>query len=281
MKIEERENSVFLEGVKDFEPVHIFDCGQCFRWDVSEDGSYTGVAGGKAVNISKNGDCVTIKNTTKAEFEEFWSKYLDLDFDYGELKKTLSEDEVLAQAIKSGEGIRILNQDLWECIISFIISANNNIPRIKKIIENLCKNFGNQISCGNDVFYEFPDADTISKLSVEQLDVIKSGFRAKYIIDAAQKVSSGEIDLNSIYNMNTNDAREYLKQIKGVGNKVADCILLFAYQKYDVFPKDVWIKKVLFELYGVEESQFDEFVINHFGDLAGFAQQYLFYYMRG
>jgi len=262
----------------DFDLIHTFECGQCFRWNKIDDISYVGVVKNSVIKITQNNDFIEIENCD----EELVNSYFDLHTDYSVIKTRLASlDDVLPKAIPSGYGIRLLKQDPWETLVSFIISANNNIPRIKKIIENLCKNFGNQISCGNDVFYEFPDADTISKLSVEQLDVIKSGFRAKYIIDAAQKVSSGEIDLNSIYNMNTNDAREYLKQIKGVGNKVADCILLFAYQKYDVFPKDVWIKKVLFELYGVEESQFDEFVINHFGDLAGFAQQYLFYYMRG
>ena len=262
----------------DFDLVHTFECGQCFRWNKFDDISYVGVVKNSVIKITQNNNFIEVENCN----EELVNSYFDLHTDYSAIKTRLALlDDILPKAIPSGYGIRLLKQDPWETLVSFIISANNNIPRIKKIIENLCKNFGNEIPYGNNVFYEFPDADTISKLSVEQLDVIKSGFRAKYIIDAAQKVSNGEIDLDSIYNMNTNDAREYLKQIKGVGNKVADCILLFAYQKYDVFPKDVWIKKVLFELYGVEESQFDEFVINHFGDLAGFAQQYLFYYMRG
>ena len=174
----------------------------------------------------------------------------------------------------------MLKQDPWETLVSFIISANNNIPRIKKIIESLCENFGNKIKYGDAVYNTFPDSSVISRLSVEQLDVIKSGFRAKYIIDAATKVADGTINLDLIYDMDTVTAREYLKQIRGVGNKVADCILLFAYQKFDVFPKDVWIKKVLNDLYGVNEKDFDTFVVEHFGDLAGFAQQYLFYYMR-
>ena len=168
-------------------------------------------------------------------------------------------------------------QRVFETVISFIISANNNIPRIKKIIESLCENFGEKIKGG---YYKFPAPEVLSKLTVEDLSIIKSGFRAKYIIDASKKISSGEIDLDKIYSMNSTDGREYLKQIKGIGDKVADCILLFAYQKFDVFPKDVWIKKILHNLYNVEAKDFDLFIKNKFGDFGGFAQQYLFYYGR-
>ncbi len=263
---------------KDFDLVHTFECGQCFRWNKNEDNSYTGVVGNSVIHIRQNNDVFEFD----CDDEGLINTYFDFNKDYGDIKKQLSlVDEVLLKAIPAGYGIRLLRQDPWETLISFIISANNNIPRIKKIIESLCFNFGDKISFDNNEYYNFPDAETISKLTVEDLDVIKSGFRAKYIIDAANKVSDRTVELNKVYEMNTNDAREYLKQIKGVGDKVADCILLFAYQKYDVFPKDVWIKKVLNELYGVDEKNFDSFVSEHFGDLAGFAQQYLFYYMRG
>lgn len=259
----------------DFNLIHTFECGQCFRWDINADGSYTGVADGNVINIKQNDSSFTID----CDDVDFVNEYFDLERDYSAIKSKLSfTDEVLAKAVPQGYGIRLLKQNPWETLISFIISANNNIPRIKKIINSLCQNFGKEIKKG---YYSFPDASVISGLSVEDLDVIKSGFRAKYIVDAAQKVDSGIVDINAVYNMDTDTAREYLKQIKGVGNKVADCILLFAYQKFDVFPKDVWIKKVLNDLYGVEENEFDTFVSEHFGDLAGFAQQYLFYYMRG
>lgn len=263
---------------KDFDLVHTFECGQCFRWNKKEEDSYIGVVGNCVISIKQNDDMFE----TDCNDEALVNTYFDFDKNYGDIKKALAGlDDVLLKAIPSGYGIRLLKQDPWEALVSFIISANNNIPRIKKIIESLCLNFGNEIMYNNNLYYTFPDADAIAKLTVEQLDVIKSGFRAKYIIDAAQKVSSGAVDLKAVYSMNTDEAREYLKQIKGVGNKVADCILLFAYQKYDVFPKDVWIKKVLNDLYGVDEKNFDLFVSEHFGELAGFAQQYLFYYMRG
>ena len=262
----------------DFDLVHTFECGQCFRWNKNEDDSYIGIVGNSVIKIKQDNNIFV----AETDDDELINSYFDLKKDYSAIKAELAvRDDVLPKAIPAGYGIRLLTQEPWEALVSFIISANNNIPRIKKIIESLCKNFGNKIVHNDCVYYSFPDADTISSLNVEQLDVIKSGFRAKYIIDAADKVSKGIVDLNAVYGMNTDEARECLKQIKGVGNKVADCILLFAYQKYDVFPKDVWIKKVLNDLYGVEEKDFDSFVKQHFGNLAGFAQQYLFYYMRG
>ncbi len=262
---------------KDFDLIHTFECGQCFRWNMNEDKSYTGVVKDSLITVKSTDDCF--------EFDiddyEFINSYFNFNTNYSDIKKILTEkDAILAKAIPSGYGIRLLKQEPWEALVSFIISANNNIPRIKKIIENLCFYYGKKLKSGNNYYYTFPDADVLCSLSVEELDVIKSGFRAKYIIDAAKKVSDKTIDLNSIYSMDTKTAREYLKQIKGVGNKVADCVLLFAYQKYDVFPKDVWIKKVLNDLYGVDEKNFDFFVQKNFGSLAGFAQQYLFYYMR-
>ena len=262
----------------DFDLFHTFECGQCFRWNMNVDKSYTGVVNNSVITV-KNEDDYFVFST---DDESLINTYFDFEKDYSFIKESLiSKDDVLAKAIPKGYGIRLLKQNPWETLVSFIISANNNIPRIKKIIESLCFNFGNEIKVDDKIFYSFPEASEISSLTVEQLDVIKSGFRAKYILDAAKKVHNREIDLDAVYSMNTEQAREYLKQIKGVGNKVADCILLFAYQKFDVFPKDVWIKKVLNELYGVEEKDFDDFVLNHFGDLAGFAQQYLFFYMRG
>lgn len=263
---------------KDFDMIHTFECGQCFRWNAVDEKSYIGVVGNYVITVTQDDEGYSFL----CNDDEFLKNYFDFNNNYGEIKERLSSiDDVLPKAIPAGFGIRLLKQDPWETIISFIISANNNIPRIKKIVESLCFNFGNKIEFADNVYYTFPDAKTISKLTIEELDVIKSGFRAKYILDAAKKVAEGVVDINLPYTMDTDSAREYLKQIKGVGNKVADCILLFAYQKYDVFPKDVWTKRVLHELYGVEESEFDNFVLSHFGELAGYAQQYLFYYMRG
>ena len=260
-----------------FNLVHTFECGQCFRWDRCDDGSYIGVAGGKVIKASENEKEIILK----CDDDAFIKDYFDLNRDYSEIKSKLSlKDDIMKKGTKLGYGIRILKQDPWETIVSFIISANNNIPRIKKIINSLCENFGNEIFCDGKKYYTFPGPEKISELNEEDLGVIRSGFRAKYILDAAESVLTGKVDMNLIYDMNTSDAREYLKHIKGIGDKVADCVLLFAYQKFDVFPKDVWIKKALFELYGVSEKDFNKFVTDYFGNLGGFAQQYLFYYMR-
>ena len=261
----------------DFELADTFECGQCFRWNRISENAYLGVVGKNVVKVTKKDGIFDIE----CDDSEFVNNYFDFARDYSALKSEISSiDEILKNAVESGGGIRILRQDPWETLVSFIISANNNIPRIKKFIESLCFNFGSSIKFGEDEYYAFPSAEDVSSLSLGSLDVIKSGFRAKYILDAAQKVADKVIQLDKPYDMPTSEARDYLKQIKGVGDKVADCILLFAYQKYDVFPKDVWTKRVLNELYGVEEKNFDKFVAEHFGKYAGFAQQYLFYNIR-
>ncbi|MBR2500672.1 MAG: 8-oxoguanine DNA glycosylase [Clostridia bacterium] len=282
MIIEEGKGSITLKEVRDFELKHIFECGQCFRWDVIDDGSYIGIAASKAIKISETDDGITIYNTTKDEFTDFWQNYFDLDFDYGKLKRTLSKDRVLKTAIKSGEGIRILNQDLWECIISFIISANNNIPRIKGIIKTFCELFGEKVILGEDVLYSFPSPERLSTITVDDLKPLRAGYRDKYIIDAIEKVSNGIVSLEVIKEKDYDEAKGELLKIKGVGNKVADCILLFGAGKKEAFPVDVWIKRVIDTLYKDElgEKDISVFAKEKFGKFGGYAQQYLFYHMR-
>lgn len=264
---------MLITDLNNFNLIHIFECGQCFRWNKDEKGVYKGVVGDFVITAENcvNGVSINCNN------EAFITEYFDLKRDYGKIKDMFSQDEILSVATKHGYGIRLLKQQPFETVISFIISANNNIPRIKKIVEALCENFGERICDGH---FKFPTPEVLSKLTIDDLSVIKSGFRAKYIIDASKKIAFGEINLDEIYSMSSQDGRKYLKQIKGIGDKVADCILLFAYQKFDVFPKDVWIKKILYNLYKVEAKNFDLFVKEKFGDFGGFAQQYLFYYGR-
>ncbi|MBO7209153.1 MAG: DNA glycosylase [Clostridia bacterium] len=264
---------MLITDLSDFNLIHIFECGQCFRWSKDEKGVYKAVVGDYIMTAKDTKNGVEII----CDDDSFITEYFDLERDYGKVKSLFSNDEILNVATKHGYGIRLLKQQPFETVISFIISANNNIPRIKKIIESLCENFGEKIIDGS---YKFPTPEVLSKLTVEDLSVIRSGFRAKYIIDASKKIASGEIDLEKIYSMDSTDGREYLKQIKGIGDKVADCILLFAYQKFDVFPKDVWIKKILHNLYNVDAKDFDLFIKDKFGKFGGFAQQYLFYYGR-
>ena len=274
---------IIIEDCSEFDIVHTFECGQCFRWNGCEDKTYEGVHGKNALKIGQKGDKITLYDTTIDEYENVWKKYFDISRDYAKLQRELScNDDVLDRAIKQGRGIRILLQDAFETIISFIISANNNIPRIKLIIERLCETYGEKIDAYEKTFYTFPSAKTLSRLTTEDLAPIKSGFRDKYILDAAKKVHSGEIDIEKIYDMEYEDAKNELKKIKGVGEKVANCILLFGFGKQNAFPVDVWVKRILEYYYAdrYDISDVNEFAKRQFGSLGGFAQQYLFYYAR-
>lgn len=272
-----------VTGLKDFDLKHIFDCGQCFRWNADADGSYTGVALGRALKIRQSGDTVTLFDTSEKDFQNVWRRYFDLDRDYGGIKKALADDDVMRKAVEYGEGIRILNQDLWETVVSFIISASNNIPRIKGIIERLCALYGSEIEYGGEIYYSFPDFETLSRLKAEDLAPIRAGFRDKYIIDAAKRFASGDIDEKYIRSLDAEGAKRELMRINGVGNKVANCILLFGLSHTEAFPVDVWIKRIMEYCYFEGETSIgavSEFAEKKFGSLGGFAQQYLFFYAR-
>lgn len=283
---------VIKENVDDFNLDQIFDCGQCFRWTREEDGSYTGIAFGRPVNMKfepyeKDGFCgrLTIDNIEESEFELLWREYLDLDRDYSAIKSLLAEkDSTMRDAIKSGPGIRILRQESWETIISFIVSQNNNIPRIKKCIEGLCEGFGK--SAGQyrgKNWFAFPDVSDLAKICEEDLAPIRLGYRAKYIIETAKKVASDEADFDALRLEETSKGYEYLTGLCGVGPKVANCILLFGLGKHETFPIDVWVKRVMNKLYGIDENQMkamSAYAAENFGQYGGIAQQYLFYHIR-
>jgi N-glycosylase/DNA lyase len=273
MNIYESENKIIIENIEYFNLSDTFDCGQCFRFNKTGD-IFEGVAFGKYLRIYQADEKIYLE-TNPEDFNNIWRNFFDIDRDYKKIFETLRQDEILKKASNFCPGIRILRQEPFECLISFIFSQNNNIPRIKKIIGRLCENFGEKIIAGDKIYYTFPNADKIANLTLEDLDVIKSGFRAKYILGAAKKVASGEIDLNSIYKMTASDGAEYLKQIKGVGDKIAACVLLFGYNKLDAFPVDVWIKKAIEKYY---PAGFD--YKKTFGEYAGIANAYLFYYER-
>ncbi len=262
--------SIYIENLKCFNLARTLLCGQCFRFNLLEDNRYEIIAGNKKIFAKQVDDTLILEGTDRTEFDQFWHDYFDFGRDYEKLDALLCTDKVLSVASPYAKGIHILKQEPFETLCSFIISQNNNIPRIKGIISRLCELCGEKI---DDDTYAFPTADKIAKLTVDDLAPIRSGFRAKYLVDAANKVASGEIDLSLPYTMPLDEAREYLKQIKGVGDKVADCVLLFAYGRFDSFPKDVWIKRIMAENYpdGLPEK---------FEDVAGIAQQYLFHYFR-
>lgn len=247
----------------DFDLAQTLDCGQAFRWTMREDGSFEGFSLNRYLHISETEKGVFLfHDTSEKDFLEVWKDYFDFDTDYGTLKKKFSEDEILAKACSFASGIRILKQDTWETLCSFIISQNNNIPRIKGIIGRLCERYGG-----------FPSAGTLAEETAESLAFLRSGFRAKYIEDAAKKTASGEINLKNISEMPYEDARKELMKIKGVGPKVADCVLLFGMHRTEAYPVDVWIKKVLACFYpdGMPECT---------KGYEGTAQQYLFHYVR-
>jgi len=290
-------NVYIIEEISDFCPEHVFECGQCFRWQRQEDGSYTGIAGGRVANVKfeaaeaggKTGT-LFISNCTEEDFETFWKEYLDLERDYGEIKRRLcADDEIMSRAASFGWGIRILNQDLWETIVSFIISQNNNIPRIKGCIEKLSELFGEPAELspefeknvlqnpdkGGDVkkWYNLPTPERLAALSLEDLAPVKLGYRARYLIETAKAVCEEGLPAG----------RESLSGLCGVGPKVASCIALFGMHCCDSFPIDVWVARVMHQLYGLDEKDktaMAAFAQQRFGELGGFAQQYLFYYMR-
>jgi N-glycosylase/DNA lyase len=312
----------FTVNPEDFVLRHIFECGQCFRWDEDEDGSYVGIAGGRVARISldvsdretdsykKNGAKKTeaivrkenCQNATliieqmnrcpendsepdsdSSSDKAFWYRYFDLDTDYGEIKKILSRDETIGQAIPFGHGIRILRQDPWETTVSFIISQNNNIPRIKNNIRDLSKLAGKRADISSDAanasgngftdreWYELPTPEVLAKMTVEDLAPVRLGYRARYLIETAQCVC--ERGLSVLY--------DDLDSLCGVGPKVASCIRLFGLNQISSFPIDVWVRRVMKELYGIDKpSEMAAFAEKTFGEYGGIAQQYLFYYMR-
>lgn len=288
--IVEEEDKIILKNIKDFEPQHIFECGQAFRWYKEEDHSYTTVAYGRVVNVKREKEDIIFLNTNLEEFHNIWYHYFDLERDYGKIKKELSKDSILKEATEFGEGIRILNQDPFEMVISFIISANNQIPRIRKSIERISKEYGEEISIKEGFpymgreYYSFPRPEKLAKAIPEELrDISKVGFRDIRIVETSKIIANGELNLEKVFEMTRDEGKEYLMRLPGVGPKVSDCILLFAFDKDEAFPVDVWVKRVMEHFYLKEDTNV-KLIGTHgariFGELAGFAQQYLFYYAR-
>lgn len=280
---------VEFNNLSDFELAHIFECGQCFRWRRINENDYIGTTPYGVLEIQKINDKMIQIDGTFVEYGEFAnvknaiSEYLDLNTDYTNIKTIISRDDVnLQKAIQYGGGIRILNQDPWEMLISFIISAANNIPRISKTIENISKEYGKEIIYKNEKYYLFPTPEELAKASVEDLRRLNLGFRDKYVYNAAQLINDKKMNLEEICKMSYKDAKKELKKFDGVGDKVADCILLFSMKKKEAFPVDTWIKKVMANLYNESEDikKIATFAEDKFGEYAGIAQQYLFYYMR-
>ena len=279
-----------LENVKSFEPTHIFECGQCFRWNVQEDLSYTGIFKNNVLNVKKENNSIIISGICDGNIQKIVEDYFDLNRNYEEIKERLAKvDENLKIAEEYGSGIRLLNQDLWETIISFIISANNNIPRIKKIIERIAKKYGEKILFENKEYYTFPNVESLSKATVEDLRELGLGFRDKRIYDTTKIILEKQIDLEELEKIkDVNLLREKLMELPGVGEKVADCVMLFSsLKRLEVFPVDIWVRRVMNDLYinkpdenKVSKEEVRKIAKQKYGNLAGIAQQYLFYWKR-
>lgn len=269
---------IVFDGVYDFNTVHIFECGQCFRWikeddDNGENPVYKGVAGSYAARVSYEEGRLTVE--ASGGDREFWHNYFDLSTDYEKIKSSLVNNEAeIEPATEHGYGIRILNQDLFETIISFIVSQNNNIPRIRKCIEALCGRYGERIGNieGRDV-YAFPKAETLASAKIEDIASLRLGYRSAYIIESAKKYL--ECGMPS--------CREDLLKMHGIGPKVANCIMLFGLRDVEAFPLDTWVRHIMNDMYGLDERDdkgMYETARDRFGEYAGYAQQYLFYYYR-
>ena len=279
-----------IKNIDSFELKDIFDCGQCFRWNKEDDGSYTGVFKGNVLNVKKNDKEITFKGICKGNIKDVVEEYFDLNRDYEKIKEELSKiDENMKTSIEYGKGIRILNQDLFETIISFIISANNNIPRIKGIIERLSKKYGDEIIWNDKKYYAFPTAKSLKDVSVKEYRDLGLGFRDIRLYETVKMILEGKVNLEELEkNKNTMEVREKLLELSGVGPKVADCILLFSdLKRFEVFPIDVWVRRVMNDLYikkedetKVNKKEIEKLAKEKFGNLAGLAQQYLFYWRR-
>ncbi len=272
MEIKQNLEDIRILNAENFDLSQTFDCGQCFRWEKIGKNTFEGIAFGRKLKIYQDNADIVLEKTSTEEFDKVWKDYFDLNTNYFAIASELSSiDPILLKAYNFCPGIRILRQEPWEALCSFIISQNNNIPRIKKIIQRLCRLFGEKIE-GTEEF-SFPTVKAISKLKEEDLLPIKCGFRAKYILDAASKVERGEINLESISEMPLLCAEETLMKIKGVGPKVSQCTLLYGFHKLEAFPLDVWMKRIMSKYFPGKSPEI-------FGKYAGIAQQYLFHYCR-
>lgn len=285
-----KEQKYIIKDSNSFELKDIFECGQCFRWNEQDDGSYIGVFGENVLNVRKINNEIIFTGICKENIKTTVEEYFDLNRNYENIKNKLSNiDENMKKSIEYGKGIRILNQDLWETIISFIISANNNIPRIKGIIERLSKKYGKEINWKGNKYYTFPTAKQLKDVTVQEYRELGLGFRDIRLYETTHMILDKKINLEEMQkNSDTIQVREQLLSLSGVGPKVADCILLFStLKRFEVFPIDVWVRRVMNDLYihnqdetKVNKKEIEKIANEKFGNLAGLAQQYLFYWRR-
>ena len=285
-----KEQTYTLTDVSNFCLKDTLECGQCFRWNQVEENLYLGIVKNNVIQARQEQNKIVFTSLGQDNLPALLKEYFDLERDYKTIQKKLSTvDSALAISAQYAKGIRILNQDLWETLLSFIISANNNIPRIKGIIERICQAYGKKITWQGKDYYTFPTPDELSRASVEDLRKLGLGFRDKRVYETTQKIQQGSVKLDQLTKQkDTQVIRNILLTLPGVGEKVADCILLFSnLKRLEVFPVDVWVRRVINELYiknpdetKVNTKQIQELARKKYGNLAGIAQQYLFYWKR-
>ncbi|MCL1914416.1 MAG: DNA-3-methyladenine glycosylase 2 family protein [Eubacteriaceae bacterium] len=274
-------SQLVFEGIGDFDVVKAFDSGQTFRFRQTSQNSVEGIVGGQLLGLAQEGERITATFETGAFDKQQLFSYLAFDVDYKYILGQINTDEIMSGALKSGKGIRVLRQDLWECLITFILSQNNNIPRIASLVQSLCAALGEPF--GSDQYFAFPTPQQVLSGGMDVLSKLKMGYRDEYVYLAAKLVAEGDLDLKALAAKETKDAKTSLMGLKGVGSKVADCVLLFGMARYEVCPHDVWVKKVFSERYGfgqVSEKQTYGFAKEKWGAYAGIAQQFLFYHER-
>lgn len=286
MKVYAKDNNIIIEEVKDFVLSQILECGQCFHFDKTDNEEYDIIAFDKALHIKQAGSSLTLYETSLEDYENIWRLYFDMENDYENIKSQIAEaDSLLLPAINDKQGIRLLNQDFFETLISFIISQNKQIPQIKQCVKNISHKFGKEIIGYNGgTFYSFPDVETLNRVSEEELRECKVGFRAPYIKSACKAVYDGAVTREKLDRLSIEDARELLMTIKGVGEKVANCVLLFGLGRREAFPVDVWMKRIMEQMYfdgkDTKKCDIETFANRKFGAFSGYAQQYLFDYAR-
>ena len=297
--IKKCDDYILIEEVKNLKLKQTFECGQCFRFDKISDTNYVTVAFERVIELEEDGDNIRIYNSTEEDVRNIWINYFDLNRDYSSIKEELAKDELLKKCVEFGHGIRILNQDPFEILISFIISARNSIPSIMKTINKISAKWGREIEYKGKIYHAFPTIEQIKDASLEEIQDTGASFRSKYIIDTISNVyrsymakKEGNLekieelrkyDLEYIKSLNDDECHTALQEFKGVGAKVADCIMLFSMEKYSAFPVDVWVKRAMIYFYDAEDASLNKiriFARNKFKELSGFAQQYLFYYAR-
>ena len=286
MKVSCENNIVTVDGVNDFTLSQILECGQCFHFDKLDEEVYEVVAFGRAVKMEQTDKVLRIYGSSMEDYEGIWKLYLDMDNYYGLIKQSvIKADGALKTAVDEKSGIRILNQDFFETLISFIVSQNKSIPQIKQCVKNISHRFGDEvIGYNGEAFYVFPDVQRLHDATEEELRECKVGFRAPYIKNATEAVYSGAVTKEKLDELDIAQARELLMTIKGVGEKVANCVLLFGLGRREAFPVDVWMKRIMEQMYfdgkDTKKQDIEAFAVNKFGDLGGYAQQYLFDYAR-